>query len=488
MPKPTLQQAAIEAQRLLRAGRYRKALTLTTALRRAAPQAAHIVALHAEALLRVGMPRPAAEALDTVLAAPDPATPPDLLASLRVQRAKAAADLGRPDQSIEQLRAALQARPAWTEAVRDLAERLIDTGDLESAARTIEPLLQPEGPIDPGIGLAHARLCRRLGRDDDAADTLERVLAQPDPAGRPDAWSMLGACREAKGDHAGAFAAYTASNTATAQAHPRARPTDPAAWESKALDTLQRLDAPLPEAGPEDPRILLIVGVPRSGTSLIEQILAAHPHVGACGESQALPWVVSRLGPGAMGIDQARRAYRDELAASASRSPATLLTDKNPMNLFLLGMAARIIPGVRIVRVRRDPRDVCISCFASPLSADHAYARELDACRRFIASADRVMDTGAAVFEDRWHEVGYEDLVRDPEPSVRALLAHAGLAFDDRCLHPELEARVTRTISRDQVRTGIHDASVGRWRRFAEHFKDWPEDTNRPDDAPLSSA
>jgi hypothetical protein len=189
-----------------------------------------------------------------------------------------------------------------------------------------------------------------------------------------------------------------------------------------------------------------------------------------------------------MGIEQARRTYRDELAASASRSPAAVLTDKNPMNLFLLGMAARVIPGVRIVRVRRDPRDVCISCFASPLSAEHTYARDLDACRRFIVSADRVMDAAAAVFKDRWHEVVYEDLVRDPEPSVRALLAHAGLAFDDRCLHPEREARVTRTISRDQVRAGIHDASVGRWRRFAEHFKDWPEDRDRPDDAPLSSA
>ena len=467
MPRPTLQQAAAEAQRLLRAGRYRKALTLTIALHRAAPQAAHVVALHAEALLRVGMPRPAAEALDAVLAAPDPATPPDLLASLRVQRAKAAADLGRPDESIELLRAALKDRPAWTEAVRDLAERLIDTGDLDNAARTLEPHLQPDGPVDPGIGLAHARLCRRLGRDDDAAATLERVLARPEPAGHADAWSILGACREAAGAYEAAFDAYRASNAATAGAHPGARATDPAVWEVKGLEALRNLENPLPEAGPDDPPILLIVGVPRSGTSLVEQILAAHPRVGACGESQALPWVVSRLGPGGMGIEQAQRTYRNELAASASRSPAAVLTDKNPMNLFLLGMAARVIPGVRIVRVRRDPRDVCISCFASPLSAEHAYARDLDACRRFIASADRVMDAGAAVFEDRWHEIVYEDLVRDPEPSVRALLAHAGLAFDDRCLHPEREARVTRTISRD---------------------KDWPEDQARPDNVPLSSA
>jgi tetratricopeptide (TPR) repeat protein len=480
MPPTNAQQAAAQAQRLLRSGRFRQALAITTALHRSLPDTPPIAALHAEALLQVGMPRAAAAALDPILASPILGTQhPELATALRVQRARAASDLGRPEDAVDHLRAALETRPDWPEALRDLGERLIDLGRPDEADRVLAPHADPAGTIDPGIGLAIARLRRTVGRTDEAAAILERLVEAPDPHARADAWFMLGACREQLGDPAGAFEAYRRGNAARTESAGNRPPVDPGVWESRGLEAL-RDAGPTPDPPTGSARIVLIVGVPRSGTSLVEQILAAHPRVGACGESQALPWVVSRLGPGGIGPDRASAIYREELEAAASRPGAEVLTDKNPMNLFLLGMAARIVPGVRVVRLRRDPRDVCLSCFASPLKADHAYARDLDDCRRFVGSADRVMDAAAGVFGAAWHEVVYEDLVRDPEPAIRALLSHAGLEFDERCLHPEREARVTRTISRDQVRSEINDASVGRWRRFAEHFEGWDSSAGRP--------
>lgn len=496
MPKPTVQQTAAEAQRLLRLGRFRRALALTTPLHHALPLAPPIAALHAEALLQVGMPRRAAEVLDPAI--PHARTPQEAAAML-VQRAAADTDLGRTEDAVEHLRSALRTRPGWTEATAALGERLIDLGRLDEAHQVLRSETdQPDPPhfsqpVDPATALTFARLCRRRNQTDLAIATLEGILASPNPAGHPDAWFMLGACREQLGDHPGAFEAYRNANRALEKSPGAGKSIDPQAWESRALDALRTptpenaTDAPgnnphvRPNNNPQpkdlpDQQVILIAGVPRSGTSLVEQIFASHPKVGACGESQALPWVVSRLGPGGMGLERARSVYREELAAAASRADAAVLTDKNPMNLFLLGMARGIIPGVRVIRVRRDPRDVCLSCFASPLKADHGYARDLADCRRFIESADRVMDAAAGVFGADWHEVVYEDLVRDPEPVIRGMLAHAGLGFDPRCLHPEHEGRVTRTISRDQVRSGITDASVGRWRRFAEHFGDWPAD------------
>jgi tetratricopeptide (TPR) repeat protein len=463
MPSRDAQQAAAEAQRLLRTGDYRRALGLTAQLHRAFPLAPPVAAMHAEALLRVGRARQANLAIGPVLGL---GRSPFESASLRMLAARAAHDAGATEDAVAHLRKALELRPGEPEVIRLLVDRLLDLDRADEAADLMGPR--------PSAGTAPVwlRLCQRRGEPGAAVAPLEAVASPDAPAS---VWFALGAAREATGDFAGAFEAYAHAN---ARMEVRPRPGEDRAREFAATEAARTIGG-VPEELPEGAaRVVLIVGMPRSGTSLVEEILCRHSQVGACGESQALPWAAGRvcrdvtrsLTPTAeeRQVAAARAAYLDELAAASARDGATVLTDKNPMNLFLLPVAARLLPGLRVVRCRRDAADTCFSCFASPLGRDHRYACDLGDCGRFYASAERVLDAAAARLDGRVHDVVYEDLVARPEPVVRGMLGFLGLGFEDACLRPQGSGRVVRTISRDQVRAGIHAGSVGRASRFGE--------------------
>jgi hypothetical protein len=216
---------------------------------------------------------------------------------------------------------------------------------------------------------------------------------------------------------------------------------------------------------------LLILGMPRTGTTLVEQILSSHPAVAAGGE---LPFwnqagvpltsggIEERIAAEAAGIAAAYRTELDRIAPAALR-----VTDKNPYNFHWIGLIHLIFPNARIIHCLRDPVDTCLSIYTT----------------LFGAGADRPCERGDLVFYYRayqrlmahWHaalpagtilDVQYEDLIAHPEDCTRRIVAHSGLDWDPACLAPEANTRVVRTASIFQARQPIYRSSLQRWRRY----------------------
>ena len=227
---------------------------------------------------------------------------------------------------------------------------------------------------------------------------------------------------------------------------------------------------------------VFIVGIPRSGTTLVEHILARHPQVFGAGELQEVARLVTEL-PARLGtpedyprcvdhLDQrVAQAMAQDYVQEISRrgGQAVRVTDKAPLTYLHLGLLAVLYPRARVIHCRRDPRDVCLSCYFHYFRrADFAW--DLGDLGRYYRACERLMEHWRAVLPVQMLDVVYEDLVAHQEAVTRQLVAFCGLQWDDRCLTFYESRRPVQTASKLQVRRPIYTTSVGRWRRYEAHL------------------
>jgi hypothetical protein len=221
--------------------------------------------------------------------------------------------------------------------------------------------------------------------------------------------------------------------------------------------------------------------MPRSGTTLVEQILSSHPEVFGAGEITDFDKAVAGLGGVAAGAlhspeavslmsaDQFRRigaSYVERLAAIAP-ARAARITNKTPGNFSLAGLIHLALPNVRFIHMRRDAVDTCLSCFSSLFVGNLPYAYELGELGRYYRAYEALMaHWREALPRGVMLEVRYEELVADLEGQARSIVGHCGLEWDARCLDFHQNRRQVRTASATQVRERIYKSSVGRWRRY----------------------
>ena len=221
-------------------------------------------------------------------------------------------------------------------------------------------------------------------------------------------------------------------------------------------------------------RPVFIVGMPRSGTTLTEQILASHPAIFGAGELQDIPAICRGMGArypaSIVGLDA---VAREELAgkyldALDKRAPpeASRVTDKLPVNFMHLGLIATLLPGARVVHCRRDPMDVGLSCFIELFKMKRDFTTDLESFGEYFLQYARLMAHWRRVLPLRMHELQYEDLVANQEARSRELISFCGLEWDQACLSFEKADRAVLTPSRWQVRQPIYQGSVGRWRNY----------------------
>ena len=250
------------------------------------------------------------------------------------------------------------------------------------------------------------------------------------------------------------------------------------------------LPAPAPAdlAGDEITRApIFVVGMPRTGTTLVERILSSHSQVASAGESQNFGVLLKRAcrTPSPQVLDEATLAQslRVDLQAlgrdyvDRTRPPGRAqprFVDKMPLNFFYLGHIARALPAASIVVLRRHPLDTGLSNFRQLFATGfsyYEYARDLRDIGRYYVQFDRLIAHWQATLPGRVHEVRYEALVADQRAETGRLLAHCRLPWEEACLHFERNEHAVATASAVQVRQPLYASSVGRWRRFERHLQ-----------------
>jgi tetratricopeptide (TPR) repeat protein len=224
---------------------------------------------------------------------------------------------------------------------------------------------------------------------------------------------------------------------------------------------------------------VFVLGMPRSGTTLTEQICSSHPDVHGAGELTKLGRMAASIGlkfePGrifgepvrSMTIQQSQSLAAEYLAnLRLYSSTVQRIIDKMPHNFELIGLIAILFPNARFIHCKRDAIDNCLSCFFSILQEGHNYSYDLSTLGLAYREYDRLMRHWQTVLPGRIFENRYEDLISDQADQSRRLIDHLGLAWDDACLRFFDKAGSVRTISRWQVRQPIYTSSVKRWKNY----------------------
>ncbi len=229
---------------------------------------------------------------------------------------------------------------------------------------------------------------------------------------------------------------------------------------------------------------LFVLGMPRSGTTLVETILASHPQVFAAGELHDILRIANQPKPGVQseGFPLSMQGLTaDDLAQMGSRyvtglrrhsAEAGRITDKMPANFMALGLIHLMLPHAKVIHVQRNPADICLSAFTRHFNSNsqlHSY--DLREMGQFYVDYARLMEHWRQVLpEGAFLDLRYEELVAKPEEKTRALLEYCGLTWDDACLTPHKTLRTVKTASVTQVREPVYTTSVERWRRYGKHL------------------
>jgi len=366
---------------------------------------------------------------------------------------------------------ALAIEPNDPASVAQRVELLVLQGRDDEAAAIVEPRIDG-GERHPALVMNYAVLAPEIGREERASEVLAEGIGSPGtpPAARTQFRFRRGALLERLGRFDEAFACWREANAAL----PQAPPGRVGAVLDRVVEwwTPARYESMEP-AAVDGSFAVFIVGMPRSGTSLTEQILSMHPGVHAGGERRAIPNVDARfklLPPRELDAETREAAAAMLCEDMRAADPdAALVTDKLPSNFFLLPLLARLVPGMKVVHCVRDPLDTCVSCFTNNFMRPLPFTNDLRSLGTYFRKYERVMEHWTAMGIEM-HELVYERLVTEPESEIRKLLGFLGLGFDEACLRPHESTHVTFTASTRQVRNPINARSIGRHTRFAKHL------------------
>jgi tetratricopeptide (TPR) repeat protein len=390
--------------------------------------------------------------------------------------------LARPELARRELTLALSTKPDFIPALLNLANLHEDLAEREEAARAYEHVLS----VDPENALALARMPNvRVVRDtaDPLIARLRRAIARPRIAEQSlaDLGFGLGKALDDAAAYDEAFEAYAAANQASRRIALAQGVRYEAAACERWVDRVIAASGEPPRTGPGQqptgPQPIFICGMFRSGSTLVEQILAGHREVTAGGELELLPALVREvLGPqvtAPSGVDEdklrlIRHRYLEGLAA---RFPAArFVTDKRPDNFLHLGLIRRLFPAARIVHTRRHPLDNCLSIYFLHVGPSAPYASDLNDAAHWYRQYHRLMRHWTSLHAQSIHDVLYDELIREPERVVEKLLDHCGLGRDPSCLEFGRSGAPVRTASVWQVRQPLYTSSSGRWRNYERHL------------------
>jgi tetratricopeptide (TPR) repeat protein len=388
-------------------------------------------------------------------------------------------------------RRALSFKPELADVYNNVGNVLKELGQLQEAQSAYREALR----LDPNSTAAYVNLAdgNTFKPGDAHLAAMEALAAKTEGLSTTDRMRLdfaLGKAYADLSDHSRSFQHLRAGNAA--------KRASISYDETAALGLFDRIAAVFTpqliaaKSGGGDPSALpiFVLGMPRSGTTLVEQIIASHPAAYGAGELQLFSDVVrsvsgpdgkslfypefaAALDAGALHQIGARyAAMLRERAAKHGRPDAERITDKTPSNYYCAGLIHLALPNAKIIHTIRDPLDTCMSCFSKLFTAEQNHSYDLGELGRYYRRYERLMAHWRRVLPvGRILDVRYEDVVADLEQQARRIIAYCGLPWDDRCLSFHETDRPVRTASSIQVRQPIYTSAIGRWRAYAQHIE-----------------
>jgi len=393
-------------------------------------------------------------------------------------------DLRRPVMARQALDQALKADPNSARAHLEMYELEITLGNRDSAETHVQAAFALD-PRDPVVLVAAANSHDENLKDKVLAG-IEAILSNlPAGAATPDITKLAfaaGRILDARGDLQKAFQYYDGFRAGLYGQHDAGR----YAWfvnTCKSVFTREFFEERKDFALTSD-RPVFVFGMPRSGTTLVEQIIARHPDAAGAGELQYFPDTIRDLSRGRSHtpvlFEQALRLDKRE-AQRIGRKYLTLLdgfgkktrrvVDKMPHNFERLWILALLFPNAHFIHLTRAPADTCLSIYTTSLADYHNYNIDQTSLGQYYRQYQALMEHWSEVLPVTIRHQSYEELVRNPEAESRAIVDHAGLAWNDACLKPPGEDTQVFTFSREQVREPVYTSAVGRWKTYADHIK-----------------
>lgn len=410
---------------------------------------------------------------------------PDSIAA-HISLASILVTYGKPDEALGHCEKALQIQPGNIDAIAVAARIEQHAGQIEKAYLRLKPLMDA-GVDQASIAIAFGEVCSSLNCSEEAISPQEKLLAEQHALPFVAQCSLhfgLGKLYAKTADYEKAFASYRDGNALRASV---------ANWNPE--DNRMLIDSIIhvfskeffetaPRATLRSQKPVFVLGMPRSGTSLVEQVLASHPAVFGAGElpeiwlmaqnlpvrskiDPGFPHNVAALSPGA--LDMMAKSYLshlDELSADAQR-----VVDKMPGNFRFIGLIELLFPDARIIHCIRDPIDTCLSCYFQDFSGTQPYSCDLEHLGLYYRNYQRLMAHWKATLGVPVLDVSYEEMVSDQEAVSRRMIEFCGLDWDDSCLQFHRARRFIATASYDQVRRPIYSSSVRRWEKYKKYLR-----------------
>ncbi len=384
-------------------------------------------------------------------------------------------DQGALSEAINCFRQAVRLRPDFPEALNNLGNALKDQGRFGEAMAEFDKALAVRP--DYAEALFNRGTIKTIHAGDPDLKDLETRVAGADALSAAQAMFLhfaLGRALDSAGEPTRAFEQFLKGNALKR----RAQTYDEAGTRAQFQRIKARFDEALfrsrPGGGDPSPVPIFVVGMPRSGSTLVEQILASHPLVFGAGElglvqrlveGQSRPYpdfVPALTAPALARLGHAYLAGLPETPAGVTR-----VTDKMPGNFLYLGLIRLMLPAARIIHTCRDPVDTCISCFSTLFTVRQEFSYNLGELGRYYREYQDLMAHWRSVLPaEAFLDVRYEAVVEDLEGQARQLIAYCGLPWDERCLDFHKTRRMVRTASAAQVRQPLYRDSLGRARRY----------------------
>lgn len=411
--------------------------------------------------------------------------------SARYELALCLTRLRRRAEAIDHYQVILEHEPGNSQIAANLASLLERENRLDESVHWAATASQLD-PTNETAQVTRAILARRHGQYAEAENKLRELIPQiSQPVNRSIVWHQLGQCLEGQERWDEAFDAFSESNQTLLRHHPAAIP-DP--HGPHGLKTLARIEEwlqarPLDDwrgtTLPGENNVVFLVGFPRSGTTLLDRMLSAHPDIEVLEEKSLFsglhqnwsePGILESLADiNETQLQDARNTYHKELLRHSRDKNRPLVIDKLPLNLAYLFLIYRLFPDAPVIFLQRNPMDACLSCYfqSFELQASMAYFLDIELTAQYYDSVMRVASLSLEQIGNPVHTLRYEDIVAEPKHQLTSLLGFLGLNWQDSVLEfsQQQKSGTSDTPSYQQVSQELYTQSVGRWLNYKKQLQ-----------------